>query len=152
MLVPEFGRLGLGSFAEMRRMQNEINRLFSGLGMAETQEFPPVNLWAGENSVVVTAEMPGLTTEDVDLTVRQDMLTIQGRHEPKIEGDKDKIAWDKVAWHRRERGFGTFARTVKLPFRVDTDKVQARFLNGILEIELQRPEADRPRRIDIRAS
>lgn len=145
MLVPEFGRLGLGSFAEMRRMQNEINRLFSGLGMAATQEFPPVNLWAGEDSVVVTAEMPGLTAEDVDLTVRQDMLTIQGRHEPKVDGDK-------VAWHRRERGFGTFARTIKLPFRVDTDKVQARFLNGILEIELRRPEADRPRRIEIRAS
>ena len=57
-----------------------------------------------------------------------------------------------VKWHRRERAYGSFARTVQLPFRVDPEKVQARYTNGILEIELERLEADRPKKIQIRAA
>ena len=59
---------------------------------------------------------------------------------------------ENVNWQRRERAYGTFSRAVQLPFRVDPDKVQARFTDGVLEVELQRLEADRPRKIEIRAA
>ena len=52
-------------------------------------------------------------------------------------------------WHRRERPFGSFSRPVQLPFRVDPEQVEARFANGVLEVELHRPAADRPKKIQI---
>ena len=71
------------------------------------------------------------------------MLTLERARRPKQEQDDN--------WQRRERTHGSFSRTVQLPFRVDSDKVQAQFNNGIQEIELQRLEADRPKKIQIRA-
>ncbi len=67
--------------------------------------------------------------------MREDTLTIQGKREPQVEDEN-------AVWHRRERAYGSFSRTVQLPFRVDPDQVQARFSNGVLGIELRRPEAD----------
>ena len=145
MLSPGFGRFGLDPFMEMRRLQNEMNRMFSGVGAAET--FPPINLWIGEDSVVVTAELPGYAPENVDLTVQEDVLTISARRDAEAE-----MQGQGAAVHRRERFHGRFARTVQLPFRVDPDRVDARFNNGILEVELHRPDEDRPRKIQIRAS
>lgn len=140
------GRLGWDPFAEMRRMQAEMDRLFADFeGRPTPGGGPPVNLWLGDDSVVVTAEVPGVAPGDIDITVREDTLTIQGKRQPAaVDGE--------VAWHRRERVFGEFARTVELPFRVDADRVDARFVNGVIQIELQRPEADKPKRIPIKAS
>lgn len=73
------------------------------------------------------------------------MLTLEGKREPTLQQDN-------VNWQRRERAYGTFQRAVQLPFRVDAEKVQARFDNGILEVELERLEADRPKKIEIRAA
>lgn len=148
MLLTPTGRFGWDPFAEMRRVHNEMNRLFTEFeDRRTTAAFPPINLWVGDNSVVVTAELPGIAEKDLDLAVREDTLTIQGKREPVGEADSDS-----VAWHRRERLYGTFSRAVELPFRVDPDKVQARFANGVLEVELQRPEEDKPKRIRINAS
>ena len=126
-------------------MQSEMNRLFSGTGLAPTRDFPPINIWLGENSVVVTAELPGVTRNDVTLNLQDDVLTLEGKREP---GQQQ----ESVNWQRRERSYGSFSRAVQLPFRIDPDKVQARFNNGILEIELERLEADRPKKIEIRAA
>ena len=126
-------------------MQSEMNRLFSGTGFAPTRDFPPINIWLGENSVVVTAELPGVTRNDVTLNLQDDVLTLEGKREPGQQRES-------VNWQRRERSYGSFSRAVQLPFRIDPDKVQARFNNGILEIELERLEADRPKKIEIRAA
>jgi HSP20 family protein len=145
MALSEFPRLSFDPFVELRRMQSEMNRLFSGLGTATARDFPPINIWLGENSVVVTAELPGITANDVNLSLQEDVLTLAGKREPKTQQEN-------VNWQRRERAYGSFSRAVQLPFRVDADKVQARFNNGILEIELQRLEADRPKKIEIRGA
>ncbi len=145
MALSEFPRLGFDPFAELRRMQSEMNRVFSGFNATASRDFPPINIWLGENSVVLTAELPGITHGDVDLSLQEDVLTLAGKREPKPQEQN-------VNWQRRERAYGTFSRAVQLPFRVDPDKVQARFNNGILEIELQRLEADRPKKIEIRAA
>ena len=145
MALSEFPRLGSDPFVELRRMQSEMNRLFSGFSTTATRDFPPINIWLGENSVVVTAELPGVTGEDLNLSLQEDVLTLSGKREPKAQEQN-------VSWQRRERAYGSFSRAVQLPFRVDPDKVQARFNNGVLEIELQRLEADRPKKIEIRAA
>ena len=88
------------------------------------------------------AGYPRLSAEDVDLTIREDVLTMRGERRQAEEAEH-------AGWHRRERPYGTFSRTIGLPFRVDPDRVQAKFENGVLEVEMQRPEADRPRKIAI---
>jgi HSP20 family protein len=145
LALSEFPRLGFDPFAELRRMQGEMNRVLSGFNATAARDFPPINIWLGDNSVVVTAELPGVTRDDVNLSLQEDVVTLAGQREPKSQEQN-------VSWQRRERAYGTFSRTVQLPFRVDPDKVQARFNNGILEIELQRLEADRPKKIEIRAA
>jgi HSP20 family protein len=145
MALSEFPRLGFDPFVELRRMQGEMNRVFSGFNATAARDFPPINIWLGENSVVVTAELPGVTRDDVNLSLQEDVLTLAGKREPKSQEQN-------VSWQRRERAYGTFSRTVQLPFRIDPEKVQARFNNGILEIESQRLEADRPKKIEIRAA
>ena len=87
---------------------------------------------------MVTSELPGVTPGDVTINLQEDVLTLDGARRPKQEQGGN--------WQRYERTYGSFSRTVQLPFRVDPDKVQAHFNNGILEIELQRLEADRPKK------
>ena len=117
----------------------------SGYGSATTHDFPPINVWLGDNSVVVTAELPGVTRDHVTLNLQDDVLTLEGKREPEQRQEG-------LNWQRRERAYGSFSRVVQLPFRADPDKVQARFNNGILQIELERLEADRPKKIEIRAA
>ena len=143
MLLSDFGRIGFDPFLEMRRMQQEMNQRLAGLTAGTAQEFPLINLWVGEDSVAVSAELPGIAPDEVDLTVRENTLTLKGERDPRMEDEKS-------VWHRRERVYGSFSRTMQLPFRVDPEKVEARFANGLLEVELHRPEADRPKKIQIK--
>jgi HSP20 family protein len=85
-----------------------------------------------------------VTQDDVTLNLQDDVLTLEGARRPAEE--------QGVNWQRRERTYGSFSRAIQLPFRVDANKVQARFNNGILEVELERLEADRPKKIEIRAA
>ena len=145
MALSEFPRLGFDPFVELRRMQTEMSRLYSGFSATTARDFPPINIWLGENRVVVAAELPGVTRDDVTISLQEDVLTLEGKREPKVQEDN-------INWQRRERAYGTFSRAVQLPFRVEADNVQAHFDSGILEIELQRLEADRPKKIEIRAA
>jgi HSP20 family protein len=143
MLLSDIGRMGIDPFLELRRVQYEMDPRLAGVTDSAAQEFPPINLWIGENSVAVTAELPGIAPDDLDLTVRENTLTLNGRREPGTEEEN-------AVWHRRERAFGNFSRTVQLPFLVDPELVEAHFANGLLEVELHRPEADRPKKIQIK--
>lgn len=133
-------------FADMRRMQSEMNRLMTGsrtLGQSAT--YPALNFWAGQDSIVVSTELPGLTEQDIELTVKDSTLSIRGTYPVPESGDT-------IVWHRRERVDGTFLRSVDLPFHVNADQVEARFENGVLTIEMQRPEDDKPKRITIKTT
>ena len=120
MLLSDFGRIGFDPFLEMRRMQQEMNQRLAGLTADAAQEFPPINLWVGEDSVAVTAELPGISPDEVELTVRENTLTVKGEREPQVEDEKS-------IWHRRERAYGNFSRTVQLPFRVDPQQGRGSF-------------------------
>jgi HSP20 family protein len=131
-------------FSTLKRLQDEVNRAFGDFRLAETGEFPPVNLWRNADGVIVTAEVPGVRLADMEITVHQNTLTIKGKREP--EADEPK-----ATFHRQERQYGSFARTISLPFNVDSEHVHAGASNGVLTIQLPRPEAEKPKRIHIRA-
>jgi HSP20 family protein len=128
--------------ATLKRIQDEINRAFGDEYTQREQEFPPISIWRGEEGIIVTAQVPGVPLEALDVTVHQNTLTIKGNRIEDTGGGE-------VNFHRRERAFGPFVRTVGLPFGVDPDKVRASADCGILTIELPRPESDRPRKIRI---
>lgn len=127
----------------LRRIQEEINRSFGNRRVfEETAEYPPINIWRSDDGIVVTAEMPGVAIEDIELSVHQSTLSIKGTRaaEADIPG---------ASYHRRERVLGPFARSVQLPFPVDAERVRARVDAGILTVVLPRPETDKPRKIHI---
>jgi HSP20 family protein len=128
---------------EMQRLQGEMNRIFSVLDTPLTQEFPPLNAWVGEADVVVTAELPGIDPVKVDISIVGDTLTISGSR------DAESLK-EKESYHRQERSHGRFTRTLQLPFHVETNKVDAKYDRGILQITLPRAEADKPRKISVR--
>jgi HSP20 family protein len=139
-----YTQMGPDPFSMMRRLQEDLNRSWASALPAAGRGFPSVNIWQGADSTAVTAELPGVEPADIDIQVKEDLLTIAGeRKAPQDDGQ---------TWHRRERGYGRFSRVVRLPFRVDPNNVDARFVNGVLQIELHRPDADKPRRIEIKAA
>ena len=92
----------------------------------------------------MAVELPGVDPKSVDLSVVGHVLTLQGERteEPGVKAEE---------YHRRERATGKFARSVRLPFEVESDKVHARFENGVLRVTLPRKESTKPRRIAINA-
>jgi HSP20 family protein len=130
---------------EMDQLQREMNRLFDATSQRQvfnSSSYPAINLWTNENGQMISAEMPGIRPEDLNIDVTGDSLSISGERKP------DEIV-KEARYHRRERGHGLFSRTIQLPFMVDTHKVEASFKNGVLLIHLPRAEADRPRKIAI---
>src|SRR5690606_3404603 len=115
---------------------------FSGSRVAP--RFPAINVWMSVEGAVVTAELPGVNPEDVDISVVGGTLTSTGSRQPDElkEGEK---------YHRRERRFCKFTRTFQLPFTVEADKVEAKFDKGVLHIALPRAEAEKPRKISVKA-
>jgi HSP20 family protein len=129
----------------MERLRREMNRLFSGwptgARLSAAPSYPAMNVWRDENSAIVTAELPGVLLEHIDISVEDDTLTLRGDRQPEEE--------EGATYHRRERRFGGFARAFRLPFHVDAGKVKAEFRNGLLTIVLPRAEADKPKKIAI---
>lgn len=135
---------GGNPYGQMRRLQNEVNRLFQSEASETTGGYPALNVYASPEGVAITAEVPGMSADDIDISVHRDTVTLKGE----CKGRPDGV----TGYHRRERGSGSFVRTLSLPFSVDPDKVQAQYRNGVLHMSLQRPEADKPRRISVDAS
>jgi len=99
----------------------------------EFNDFPAMDVSEDENEIKVTAELPGLGPDDIDVTISQGRLTIKG--EKKFE-DEEK----KENYHRIERCYGNFQRSVYLPSNVDESNVKAKFKDGILNIVLSKRE------------
>jgi HSP20 family protein len=131
---------------EMERLQREMNRLFSA-SAANTEDVcapthPAMNVWTSQDEAIITAELPGVDPNDIDILVTGDTLTVSGiRHADELP--------DGAVYHRRERGCGQFERSFQLPFPVESGKVEAAFESGVLEITLPRLEADKPKKITV---
>jgi HSP20 family protein len=130
----------------MDRLQREMNRLFEPFagGRGGTGNFPAVNIWTGEDNVLLTAEIPGVDPEKLEVTVKDNTVTIRGSREAEElkEGE---------SYLRQERGAGTFVRSFALPFQVEEGKVSAQYQKGILQLTLPRAEEDKPKKITVNA-
>jgi len=136
-----FGK-GINPWNDIERMQKEISRLLSSVVPSSSQDFPAVNVWTNEEKALVTTELPGIPDADVDISVAGKLLTIRGSREPVKIGEDE-------SYHRKERWYGKFTKTVEIPFPIDAEKVEANLNKGILSISLPRLEADKPKKITI---
>jgi HSP20 family protein len=110
-----------------------------------TAAYPPVNVWDDDANIYLEAELPGITRENLEITVTDgNQLTLKGQRKPAETG--------KTTWHRQERGFGSFRRTLTLPVLVDSDRVEARFELGVLHVKLPKSPKATPRRIEVKHS
>ncbi len=132
---------------EFNKVQSELNQwLHRGAhrgGWPGT--FPAINMWQDDNCLTLEAELPGFELEDIEILV-------DGESKLTIKGTRKFIESENGTWHRRERAYGEFRRTIELPRQVDPDKVEAVLKNGVLTIVLPKKEAIKPRKIDVKNS
>ena len=106
-----------------------------------------MNVSETDNEIRITAELPGVTEEDIDVSLDDDVLTIRG--EKKFERTE---GGEKESFHFVERSYGTFQRAIRLPFPINPDQVKASFENGVLTVTLPKTaQAERTRRIQVQA-
>ena len=119
-------------------MQREINRVFDDFGRgslarwSDADASPKIDVAETDGTLEVTAELPGLDEKDVDVVLRDDILTLKG--EKKSEREEKK-----KDYHLVERSFGSFTRSIRLPFEVDSEAVKANFNKGVLKIVINKP-------------
>ncbi len=104
---------------------------------------PAVDIKETEDALVLSAELPGLTKEDVKITLENQVLTLSGERKFEKEAKGEN-------YHRIERSYGAFTRAFTLPTHVRTEKVEATFDNGVLTVTLPKMEESKPRHIAIR--
>jgi len=141
-------RVRYNPWEELDRIQREMERSFNsafGSRYQSTSTYPAINVWANDERQVVTAELPGVDLDGLDISVVGGTLTISG--ERKLEDLPEG-----ARYHRQERNSGKFTRSLSLLYAVDADKVEAALENGMLRIVLPRAEADKPRKIAVRAA
>jgi HSP20 family protein len=138
---------------ELTTLQNEMNRLFStafdapshGNGSTLRRWMPAMDLVEAEQHFVLTADLPGMTEADVNIEVDDRVLTVSGERKANHEASQD-------GYHRVERAFGSFSRSLTLPKGVNAEAVEANFEHGVLEIRIPKPEQPKPRKITIAAN
>lgn len=113
-----------------------------GEDVANRSWMPPVDIQETEDGYRLTAELPGLTKEDINITLENNVLRLSG--ERKFQKDVKK-----ENYHRIERSYGTFSRSFVLPQQVNSDKVEAAFENGLLTLTVPKAEQAKPRKITI---
>jgi HSP20 family protein len=133
------------SINQMNILQDRLNRLVNNMQESRNAEFPPINIYASEKSIVIVAEVPGIDPADIDLQICNQILTLKTKRELSAQSEGK-------TFHRRERGHGQFSRSVELPYAVDAENVNASFSNGVLKIELSRATVDLPKKIIVQAS
>ena len=125
---------------DLGRLRDEVNRLFS-TGSA----FPALNVWSNDEEAIVKAELPGFESEDIEIAIEGNTLSLSGSRELEEVKEGEKL-------YHRERRTGKFSRSLKLPVGVDADKVTAEFRNGVLSIALPRAAEHKPKKVEVKTS
>lgn len=133
---------------QLSSFQQEVNRLFQNffgdLGPAYESftSFPPVTVSDNGNEVVVTAEVPGMDADDIEVTAEGNVLTLTGQKREERRDEKENM-------YRVERSFGSFLRRVQLPANVDNSAAQAELHRGVLTLRLPKIAGERARTIKV---
>jgi len=134
------------------QLRNEVDRLvndffrpmggdLSGGWAGAARAFPPLNAWEDGDTTYIEAELPGVKSEDLDISVEGSLLTIRGRrNEETVEG---------MVYHRQERGSGEFTRALRLNVDVDPAGVEATLKDGVLLVKLPKAESAKPKKIQV---
>jgi len=134
---------------ELATLQTEMSRLMNGLfegNGRETQSWvPAVDVWETEHELVYAFDLPGVREQDVQVELHDDTLTVTAQRERKQERAEDGFV-------RYERRFGTFSRALGVPQGVTEEGIKADYHDGVLEIRVAKPEAAKPRRIQVGGS
>lgn len=137
--------VGRRFWRDLQGLQNGREYWLGGTLGPIQSSFPLVNAWENEEGLVISAELPGVELENLDIAIEDESITLSGtRIAPKFSED--------TRAHRRERNHGEFSRTLRLPYRVNVDEVDAQLKNGILRLELPRLPEEKPRKIEIKSS
>jgi HSP20 family protein len=136
------------SLEQFSALRNEINRLFdnpladfNGSEGSNTWA-PALDLYENKDDLIVTAELPGLKKEDIDISLHEESLIITGeRKEEKQSGEEEP--------QRSERFYGRFQRTINLPKKVDAGAIKAAYKDGILTVTLPKAPEAKPRQIEV---
>ena len=136
---------------ELDTLQTDVNRVFDTFFGGRTANgatrrwVPPMDLVETDDHLVLRADLPGLDKEDVEIEVKDGVLTISGERRTEHEDSAD-------GYHRVERAYGRFSRSLSLPQGIDADQVQADFDKGVLEVRIPKPAERKPHRVQIGAS
>ena len=134
-------------FGDLDRIRRQMDRLFETVANGPSHHsgagvFPLVNLTESKDNYYLRAELPGVNNSDLDLTVTDNTLTISGERRISSETDDAK-------YHRREREAGKFSRAIALPGEIESERVEASLVNGILNIVVPKAAKTKPRQITV---
>jgi HSP20 family protein len=143
----------LDPFREMAALQDRVNRIFADVYRRDNDDLmtrgawvPPVDIYDnGQHELVIKAELPDVSREDITLRVENNTLTIAGQKKMDTEVKDEQ-------YHRVERAYGNFSRSFTLPQTVDTNAIGAEYKNGVLIVRLPVREEAKPKQIQVKVS
>ena len=132
---------------ELDSFQSDVNRLFDrffdGRGANGNRRWiPPMDLVETEDHLVLRGDLPGLAEDEIEIEIEDNVLTVSGER-------KSEHEQSGKGYYRVERSFGSFSRSLTLPEGVDADAIRASFDNGVLEVQIPKPEQHKPRKVQI---
>jgi HSP20 family protein len=136
---------------ELDTLQTDINQVFDTFFGGRTANgaarrwVPAIDLAETDDQLVLSADLPGLDKDDVSIEIKDGVLTVSGERKAEHEETKN-------GYHRVERAYGGFSRSLSLPRGVDAEQVQAEFDKGVLEVRIPKPAEQKPHRVQIGAS
>ncbi len=140
--------LRFGSDFPIPTLQRELERLLRNpavsLGLSGQGAYPPINVFDSGEGTVIVAEVPGLDAGEIEISSQGRTLSMRSERKPR---DDEKA----VGYHRRERSFGAFSRSIQLPEDLDLQKAAAKYENGLLVILVPKAESAKPRQITVQA-
>jgi HSP20 family protein len=148
MLVKN-NRRSLEPMDGLRRLNHALDEAFAtwpfqGSGTITSAWIPAVDVFEDKDAVKIVAELPGVSREDVKLSMENNVLTIRGEKKQEAEENTERV-------HRYERTYGSFERAFALPNSIDPEKIAAKYADGVLTVTIPKAEKARPREIPVQA-
>lgn len=136
---------------DMISLRSAMDRLFNesfvpGAVQGSGRNMLPLDVYSNENEVVVLAAVPGIHPEDLNISIDKSTVTLSGTIRSAAESEEGKSA----SWHLSELSYGSFERSLTLPFEFDANRAEATFDNGMLRLVLPKAESEKPRQIKVK--
>ncbi len=140
--MPPGGGKGCPHFTDMNRMFNDPFARLTASAEAVGGWFPPVDIHEEPERIVLRAEVPGVSREDIEVSVENGTITLRGEKKHEHEVDSENA-------YRLERFYGSFARSFVLPAAIDPDHIRATYRDGVLEVVVPKAEEAKPKKIQV---